>query len=44
MIETGVETRIGFGDFFAIPPGYDAYVDGAARVELVLFAPPEHQH
>lgn len=44
MVDTGVETRIGPGDFFEIPPGHDAYVDGAERVELILFAPPEHQH
>lgn len=44
MVDTGLETRIGMGDFFEIPPGHDAYVDGAERVELILFAPPEHQH
>ena len=44
MIDTGLETRIGTGDFFEIPPGHDAYVDGAERVELILFTPPEHQH
>ncbi len=44
MIDTGVETRIGPGDFFEIPPGHDGYVYGDQRVELVLFAPPEHQH
>lgn len=44
MIDTGVETRLSRGDFFEIPPGHDAYVDGAERVELILFAPPEHQH
>lgn len=44
MIDTDVETRIGTGDFFEIPPGHDAYVDGPKRVELILFAPPEHQH
>lgn len=44
MVDTGVETRITSGDFFEIPPGHDAYVDGDDRVELVLFAPPEHQH
>lgn len=44
MLDTGDETRIGKGDFFEIPPGHDAYVDGAERVELILFAPPEHQH
>lgn len=44
MIESGAEARIGAGDFFEIPPGHDAYVDGDERVELILFAPPEHQH
>ncbi len=44
MIDTGVETRIGAGDFFEIPPGHDGYVHGDQRVELVLFAPPDHQH
>jgi mannose-6-phosphate isomerase-like protein (cupin superfamily) len=44
MLDSGRETRIGRGDFFEIPPGHDAYVDGAEQVELILFAPPEHQH
>lgn len=44
MKDTGIETRIAAGDFFEIPPGHDGYVDGADRVELILFAPPEHQH
>lgn len=44
MVETGAETRIRRGDFFEIPPGHDAYVDGAEPVELILFAPPEHGH
>lgn len=44
MIETRAETKIGAGDFFEIPPGHDAYVEGAHRVELILFAPPEHDH
>ena len=44
MIDTGVETRISTGDFIEIPPGHDAFVDGGDRVELILFAPPEHQH
>ena len=44
MLETGVETRIGTGDFFEIPPGHDGYVEGSERVELILFASPEHQH
>ena len=44
MIDSGIETRLSSGDFFEIPPGHDAYVDGDARVELILFAPPEHQH
>ncbi len=44
MIATGIETLIGKGDFFEIPPGHDAHVDGAERVEMILFGPPEHQH
>lgn len=44
MLDTGTETRLKKGDFFEIPPGHDAYVDGDDRVELILFAPPEHQH
>lgn len=44
MVDAGKETRIAEGDFFEIPPGHDAYVDGDQRVELILFAPPEHAH
>lgn len=44
MVATGVETRITVGDFFEIPPGHDGYVEGDERVELILFAPPEHAH
>lgn len=44
MVETNAETHIATGDFFEIPPGHDAYVDGSERVELILFAPPEHAH
>jgi len=44
MVASGVETHIGPGDFFEIPAGHDGYVDGSERVELILFAPPEHQH
>lgn len=44
MVDTGLETYISDGDFFEIPPGHDAYVDGSSRVELILFAPPDHQH
>lgn len=44
MADTGTETHIFKGDFFDIPPGHDGYVEGAERVELILFAPPEHQH
>ncbi len=44
MLETNTETRITSGDFFEIPPGHDAYVAGSERVELVLFAAPEHTH
>jgi len=42
MVETGAETPITKGDFFEIPPGHDAYVDGTDRVELILFEPPAH--
>lgn len=44
MVATNVETRIAVGDFFEIPAGHDAYVDGPDPVELILFAPPEHSH
>lgn len=44
MLDTGTETHLQAGDFFDIPPGHDAYVDGSDRVELILFAPPEHKH
>jgi quercetin dioxygenase-like cupin family protein len=44
MVETNVKTNIAPGDFFEIPAGHDAYVDGNERVELVLFAPPDHAH
>jgi hypothetical protein len=44
MAETGTETRIAAGDFFEIPPGHDGYVDGAERVELILFAPAGAAH
>ena len=44
MVDTGVETPITRGDFFEIPPGHDAYVEGLERVELILFAASEHQH
>ncbi|MGR3591615.1 MAG: cupin domain-containing protein [Limimaricola soesokkakensis] len=44
MLDTGVETPIATGDFFEIPPGHDAYVEGSERVELILFEPPAHQH
>ena len=44
MLDTKAETHIGVGDFFEIPPGHDAYVEGSERVELILFAPPEHSH
>ena len=44
MLDTGLETHIATGDFFEIPPGHDAFVEGDERVELILFAPPEHQH
>lgn len=41
MVETNVTAHIGPGDFFEIPSGHDAHVEGNERVELVLFAPPE---
>lgn len=44
MVDTKAETRITPGDFFEIPPGHDGFVDGPERVELILFAPPEHSH
>ena len=44
MVDDGTATRITAGDFFDIPPGHDGYVDGPDRVELILFAPPEHSH
>jgi hypothetical protein len=44
MIATDVETHIRKGDFFDIPPGHDGYVAGDERVELILFAAPDHQH
>jgi hypothetical protein len=44
MVESGAETHLAAGDFFEIPAGHDAYVDGPERVELILFAPPEHTH
>jgi len=44
MVEGNVKTNIGPGDFFEIPAGHDAYVEGNERVEMVLFAPPDHAH
>ena len=44
MVETNVETNIGPGDFFEIPPVTMPSSKGTERVELVLFAPPEHAH
>lgn len=44
MLDTGTSTTISPGDFFEIPPGHDAYVEGNNRVELILFVPPEHHH
>ena len=44
MVETDTETQISAGDFFEIPPGHDAFVKGSKRVELILFAPPQHTH
>lgn len=39
--ETGQESRITRGDFFAIPPGHDAYVPGDKTCELILFQHPQ---
>lgn len=44
MVASDTATRISAGDFFEIPAGHDAYVDGSERVELILFAPPEESH
>ena len=44
MAKSNAETRISRGDFFEIPPGHDAYVAGSDRVELILFAAPDHGH
>ena len=41
MVDSGEVTRVKPGDFFEIPPGHDAHVEGDERVELILFAPPE---
>jgi len=40
MVESGEETAITTGDFFEIPPGHDAYVEGDERVEMILFEAP----
>ena len=42
MVETDAMTTIEKGDFFDIPPGHDGHVEGDRRVELILFAAPEH--
>ena len=44
MIDTHQETHINKGDFFEIPAGHDARVEGDERVELIMFAAPEHAH
>ncbi|SEO16920.1 hypothetical protein SAMN04490248_10290 [Salinihabitans flavidus] len=44
MVDTGAETTIETGDFFEIPPGHDAYVDGSERVELILFEAASQHH
>lgn len=44
MLDTGQSTRITAGDFFEIPRGHDAYVDGDEGAELILFAAPDHQN
>jgi mannose-6-phosphate isomerase-like protein (cupin superfamily) len=40
MVQTDKEKLITPGDFFEIPPGHDAYVEGSERVELILFGAP----
>lgn len=40
MVQTDKVTAITPGDFFEIPPGHDAYVEGSDRVELILFGAP----
>ena len=42
MVDSNVSTIISTGDFFEIPAGHDAHVEGDQRVELVLFAAPAH--
>lgn len=37
MVEADQKTLITSGDFFEIPPGHDAFVEGSERVELILF-------
>lgn len=44
MVDSNKEIRISSGDFFEIPPGHDGFVEGPERVEMILFAPPEHSH
>lgn len=44
LVDGGGETRVSAGDFFDIPPGHHAYVEGGERVELIMVAPPEHAH
>jgi mannose-6-phosphate isomerase-like protein (cupin superfamily) len=40
MVQTDKVTAITSGDFFEIPPGHDAYVEGSEKVELILFGAP----
>lgn len=42
MVKTGQVARIRPGDFFEIPPGHDAHVEGEHRVEMILFEAPPH--
>lgn len=44
MVDTGSETHITKGDFFEIPPGHHAHVEGDERVELILFSAPDGPH
>jgi hypothetical protein len=41
MSDSGDEKHIRPGDFFDIPAGHDAHVDGPEACELILFAAPE---
>jgi hypothetical protein len=40
MVASGEERHVRAGDFFDIPSGHDAHVEGGTRCELILFAAP----